>query len=145
MPTTGSTPLSYLIPIRRETVRRNPAFGDPIVFYGRTTTTLEADGSITTTRPVIPIRTMGQPGWAVDTQEWLYSYDKTVLVSCCECQEVFSWTTLDDTTDYDYDGTAIGYDRVCPHCREPDCCTLDFEALSAVLTELQLPKKETTT
>ena len=124
--------MKYHVKILRESIKPNPGYGLPIVMYGRSHTTHHDDGSVTINRSVIPLREIGNPGPVVDHQKWLYDYEVTE-VTCEGCGASFPWTELKDTTDYDYDGNAIGWEDVCPKCGEPECCDVEFEDITTAL------------
>lgn len=63
---------------------------------------------------------------------YTFQYEDTE-VECDNCHQKFGWRNL-ETVDYDYyDDEGCYYDgyndRVCPHCKERDCCWYRFEEL----------------
>jgi hypothetical protein len=56
---------------------------------------------------------------------------KNTKVKCIFCKSKFSYLELEDSLDYDHPVT-----NICPKCKEPFCCDIEYEKLKDVLKEL---------
>lgn len=116
-----------LIPIDRDTIRRNPLRGQrSFLVPGRVQCEAVVDANsgkfhVTKRRDVQRIfTTEPQP-------EWLYEYLPTE-VECNYCGATFDHSELQsDSCDYS--------ERICPECGSWDCCDIEFESIDDIMQE----------
>lgn len=62
------------------------------------------------------------PGATGFIPEYVYDYGD-FKITCNVCDGDFDYKELTSATIYDYQGNEAGYaERVCPHCRNQECC-----------------------
>lgn len=65
---------------------------------------------------------------------WLFNYLPT-QVKCKHCEAEFNYTDLEHD-EYEWGDCNYSHSHeVCPHCKEWDCCTLDYEDIYEVMSK----------
>jgi len=113
---------SFKILIDRSTIRRNPNAGRNTYHIPGPVHCSNGPTGITMTREFQTMHTM------CPEPSFFFSYIPTE-VECDTCHQKFLHTELQADVEYDGEGGEFYSDRICPRCREFDCCFLDCERI----------------